>query len=148
MPLVFAQNSLQMEWCLNCHRNPAKNLRPTSEVYNMAWEQPSPDRPVWCAVGEEKDGVPTAQSVNCVSTEPEAAVKSAALAQREVLMNAAADSSSGVADMELVSLNSGEATDSAPFHKFTSQDALGQFLVHSYKIRTPKELSSCEVCHR
>jgi hypothetical protein len=25
-------------WCLNCHRNPAVNLRPTSEIYNMAWE--------------------------------------------------------------------------------------------------------------
>ena len=38
MPLMYAQNTLQMEWCLDCHRNPAKNLRPTSEIYNMAWE--------------------------------------------------------------------------------------------------------------
>ena len=38
MPLMYQQNSLQMEWCLNCHRNPAVNLRPTcSEIYNMAW---------------------------------------------------------------------------------------------------------------
>ena len=40
MPLMYAQNTLQMEWCLDCHRNPAKNLRPTSEIYNMAWEEP------------------------------------------------------------------------------------------------------------
>ena len=40
MPLMYAQNTLQMEWCLDCHRNPAKNLRPTSEIYNMAWEKP------------------------------------------------------------------------------------------------------------
>jgi hypothetical protein len=32
--------------------------------------------------------------------------------------------------------------------KFTSQDALGHFLVVHYKIRTPKDLTSCEVCHR
>jgi hypothetical protein len=32
--------------------------------------------------------------------------------------------------------------------KFTSQDELGHFLVDHYKIRTPKELTSCEVCHR
>ena len=38
-----------MEWCLNCHRNPAENLRPTGEIYNMAWEGPSSDKPVWCA---------------------------------------------------------------------------------------------------
>ncbi len=45
MPLMYEQNTLQMEWCLNCHRNPAKNLRPTSEIYNMAWEGPSTDKP-------------------------------------------------------------------------------------------------------
>ncbi len=49
MPLMYMENSLQMEWCLNCHRNPAVNLRPTSEIYNMAWQGPSSDKPVWCA---------------------------------------------------------------------------------------------------
>ena len=24
MPIMYMQNSLQMEWCLNCHRNPAR----------------------------------------------------------------------------------------------------------------------------
>ncbi len=58
MPLMYAQNTLQMEWCLDCHRNPAKNLRPTSQIYNMAWEAPADDRPVWCAVSDEQDGTP------------------------------------------------------------------------------------------
>ena len=49
MPLMYQQNTLQMEWCLNCHRNPSVNLRPTSEIYNMAWQGPSSDKPVWCA---------------------------------------------------------------------------------------------------
>jgi hypothetical protein len=34
------------------------------------------------------------------------------------------------------------------YKKFTSQKELGEFLVNHYKIRTPKELTSCEVCHR
>jgi hypothetical protein len=34
------------------------------------------------------------------------------------------------------------------YQKFTSQDELGHFLVDHYKIRTPKDLTSCEVCHR
>jgi hypothetical protein len=34
------------------------------------------------------------------------------------------------------------------FQKFTSQDEMGQFLVEQYKIRTPEDLTSCEVCHR
>jgi hypothetical protein len=29
--------SLTMAFCLECHRNPAPNLRPPTEVYNMTW---------------------------------------------------------------------------------------------------------------
>ena len=45
MPIMYQQNTLQMEWCLNCHRNPEKNLRPTSEIYNMAWKGASEMKP-------------------------------------------------------------------------------------------------------
>jgi hypothetical protein len=41
MPLVFQQASLQMEWCLQCHREPEKVLRPKSEVFNMNWQPPA-----------------------------------------------------------------------------------------------------------
>jgi hypothetical protein len=37
MPLVWQNASLQMEWCLECHRNPEKFIRPRSEIYNMDW---------------------------------------------------------------------------------------------------------------
>src|SRR4051812_6612980 len=53
MPLMFNYASLQMEWCLNCHRAPDKFLRPhkvagseDDQVFNMAYEQPSKDKPV------------------------------------------------------------------------------------------------------
>jgi hypothetical protein len=135
MPLMYAQNTLQMEWCLDCHRNPAKNLRPTAEIYNNAWEAPAEDRPVWCAVGDEKTGLPTAQSVSCVTRDP---------AQSVVL-----------ASLELPGVNGAAAPDAGnsalampKYEKFTSQDELGHFLVDHYKIRTPKDLTSCEVCHR
>ena len=32
--------------------------------------------------------------------------------------------------------------------KFTDQEKLGHFLVDQYHIRNPRELSSCETCHR
>ena len=38
MPLMRKQNSLQMEWCLACHREPEKFIRPKSEIYNMQWQ--------------------------------------------------------------------------------------------------------------
>src|SRR5438128_3403397 len=37
MPAVFQENTLQMEWCLSCHRDPSKYIRPKSEIYNMQW---------------------------------------------------------------------------------------------------------------
>lgn len=37
MPLMLQSTSLQMEWCLDCHRNPEDYVRPRSEVYNMEW---------------------------------------------------------------------------------------------------------------
>jgi hypothetical protein len=135
---MYAQNTLQMEWCLNCHRNPAKNLRPTSEIYNMAWEAPAEDRPVWCTASDDKSGVPTATSVSCTTKDP--AMSGPEVASLELPITGAQGMTSDVA---------AAALPVAPvYQKFTSQDELGHFLAGHYKIRTPKDLSSCEVCHR
>jgi hypothetical protein len=40
MPLIAQQESLLMEWCLDCHRNPERYLRPREEVFNMSWAAP------------------------------------------------------------------------------------------------------------
>ena len=44
MPLMWNANSLQMEWCLDCHRHPEQHLRPKEEIFNLEWERPA-DRP-------------------------------------------------------------------------------------------------------
>jgi hypothetical protein len=126
-----------MEWCLDCHRNPAKNLRPTSQIYNMAWEKPAEDRPVWCSVSEPKQGVPTAQSVDCVTKDPTAAGPQVASLELPAM-----GTHGSAGDMK------GAMPVPAVYKKFTSQDELGRFLLERYKIRTPYELTSCEVCHR
>jgi len=46
MPLMYNYASLQMEWCIECHRAPEKNLRPREQVFNMRYEQPSSRNPV------------------------------------------------------------------------------------------------------
>lgn len=38
MPAVYQQNTLQMEWCLSCHKDPSQFIRPKSEIYNMQWK--------------------------------------------------------------------------------------------------------------
>jgi NAD-dependent SIR2 family protein deacetylase len=41
MPLVRQEASLRMEWCLDCHRNPERYVRPRNEVFRMDYPQPS-----------------------------------------------------------------------------------------------------------
>jgi len=40
MNLTWQEPSLQMEWCLNCHRHPEQYLRPRDQVFNMEWQPP------------------------------------------------------------------------------------------------------------
>jgi len=139
MPLMYEQNTLQMSWCLNCHRNPAKNLRPTSEIYNMAWEGPTSQKPVWCASAGLKNGVPTAQTVTCTTVDPTQAgtqVASLNLLPAGFHSQAVSDAPGTVVPASL------------HYVKLTDQDALGKYLTQQYHIRTPQELSSCETCHR
>ena len=42
MPLMYQAAPLQMDWCLNCHRNPERYLRPRNEIFNTAY-QPGDD---------------------------------------------------------------------------------------------------------
>jgi len=139
MPIMYQENTLQMEWCLNCHRNPVANVRPTSEIYNMAWTGASTRSPVWCAASDAKPGTPTAQLVSCTTSDP------------------AAGSDPQLASLRLTPAVNAQVTDAATgvlspppasYTKFTSQQALGEFLVQHYNIRSPRDLSSCEVCHR
>jgi hypothetical protein len=41
MPLMYKVNTLNMNWCLNCHRDPAKFIRPRSEVFNVEYVYPA-----------------------------------------------------------------------------------------------------------
>ncbi len=41
MPLVWKTQSLQMEWCLDCHRMPEKYVRPKEEVFSVTWQPPA-----------------------------------------------------------------------------------------------------------
>jgi hypothetical protein len=38
MPLMYQAGSLQMQWCLKCHRAPEEFIRPRSEVYNLHYD--------------------------------------------------------------------------------------------------------------
>jgi len=41
MPLMWQEESLQMEWCLNCHRNPERFVRPRDAVFSVDYQAPA-----------------------------------------------------------------------------------------------------------
>jgi hypothetical protein len=41
MPLMWQEHSLQMEWCLDCHRNPERFVRPREAVFSVDYRPPS-----------------------------------------------------------------------------------------------------------
>lgn len=41
-PLTWQEPSLQMRWCLDCHRNPEKNLRPRDQITTMGYVPKEP----------------------------------------------------------------------------------------------------------
>lgn len=38
MPLTWQENSLQMTWCLDCHRDPAQHIRPRDAITVMGYQ--------------------------------------------------------------------------------------------------------------
>ena len=43
MPLMWKEHTLNMEWCLECHRAPENHIRPREEVFNMSWSPTDQD---------------------------------------------------------------------------------------------------------
>ena len=63
MPLMMKANTLNMEWCLECHRDPAQQIRPRAEVFNMTWRPVDQDVEGPKLVKEY--GVRTSQLTDC-----------------------------------------------------------------------------------
>jgi len=38
MEVVYQAERLSMSWCIDCHRNPEKHLRPRDQVTNMQYK--------------------------------------------------------------------------------------------------------------
>ena len=41
MPLMWQASTLQMSWCLDCHRNPERYVRPREAVFRVDYQPPS-----------------------------------------------------------------------------------------------------------
>lgn len=43
MPVVYHDQPHSMDWCLNCHRDPSKALRPLNQITNLNWKPEDED---------------------------------------------------------------------------------------------------------
>ncbi len=65
MALTYQATTMQMEWCLDCHRAPEKYLRPRSEVFNMAYEAPANQLELGRALKKEYNVAGTEHMTSC-----------------------------------------------------------------------------------
>ena len=64
MPLMKKAHTLNMEWCLDCHRDPAQFIRPRDQVFNMSYEYPANQETLGKSLVGDYD-VQTSQLTNC-----------------------------------------------------------------------------------
>jgi len=67
MPLTLQENTLQMEWCINCHRNPTNYVRPRAEIYTMGYKPPVPQSVMGPQLAKEY-GIPAGGANTSCST--------------------------------------------------------------------------------
>ena len=55
LPLMMKSETLNMEWCLSCHRDPAQFIRPRDRVFDVNWEAPEDQEALGRQLVEEYD---------------------------------------------------------------------------------------------
>jgi hypothetical protein len=119
MPLMYKENTLTMEWCLRCHRNPEKNLRPREYVYDLAWtlkQQPGEH-----GAGGEAGANGASGASNKHDTEPDGHNHEGHVAG---------------------------ATPGHDSPEYKDQTEMGSKLLREYKILSKEQMTSCSTCHR
>lgn len=67
MPITWQVQTLHMRWCLDCHRDPAKYLRPREEVYNMDYIPPADQAALGKKLAKDYGILPVRQMIDCVT---------------------------------------------------------------------------------
>jgi hypothetical protein len=65
MPLMWREATLQMDWCLDCHRHPERHLRPREHVFDMRWQPDEDQASLGRRLAEEYRIMNAAQLTSC-----------------------------------------------------------------------------------
>jgi Cytochrome c7 and related cytochrome c len=58
-------NTFYMAWCLQCHRDPAKYIRPVANVYDMGYQPQGDQATIGAQLVKEYNIMPPSQLLNC-----------------------------------------------------------------------------------
>jgi hypothetical protein len=58
-------NTFYMSWCLDCHRNPAKYLRPLDKIYTAGYKPAGDQLTIGAQLVKQYNILPTSQLINC-----------------------------------------------------------------------------------
>ena len=118
-PLMFKSHTMTMSWCLDCHRQPEKYLRPREAVFTMGY----------------KPGQTMGEPAGIMTIEPNK-MSETRTGQAAALKNMA------VKEMIEADEKAGEA------HSTPTQLQIGLDLKQKYRVRSARELTDCGTCHR
>lgn len=133
MPLTVQVNSLDMQWCLDCHRNPEERVRPRSRVFDLGWELADATAEDLAEVGMTLNGSHEADGANGSHAGRNGEAQSGG--------NHSGESDSGES-------HGGEAAGPDDAHGGLTSARLAEFqgrLAEEYDVES---LMSCSVCHR
>jgi hypothetical protein len=65
MPMMMQGESLQMSWCLHCHKAPEKYLRPREEVFNLHYKPPADQERLGRELAERYHVRPSSALIDC-----------------------------------------------------------------------------------
>ncbi len=65
MEVVYQDQPLSMQWCLDCHRKPEKNLRPLDKITDMAWTPSEPQEQLGARLRQEYQINPSQDCSTC-----------------------------------------------------------------------------------
>jgi hypothetical protein len=65
MEVTFKTETLYMEWCLECHRNPERYIRPVEYVFEFGWEPDEDQETLGARLVQEYNIAPIRQLTDC-----------------------------------------------------------------------------------
>jgi hypothetical protein len=148
--LMFKSHTMTMSWCLDCHRNPEKFIRPRETVFAMGWKlnqsegEAAPSMATAPAtLAETRSGILRAKQGQATNDGHDPAIT------RDGLEQAHEDKEHAAATTpEMTPQQREAAARRGDYSGFKTQIELGQFLKKEYNVRSARELTDCYACHR